>query len=210
MDNTIIAVVVYLERRKTRKLVGKLTRDLKNKTYIFQYDRGYLRSKLIPLGPELPVSRKPYQSPILFESFVDRIPLKENPSYKDYCAATGISPQEQDPFVLLTTIARRGPSSFIFEAEREKMFTAANLIAFRQELQLTRKEFSIAFEVSNKTLYSIEKNQSTGKEVMKRLELYVRFPEIALFEFRRNCAQIHIEKTRIVEQVLSLKIKRKK
>ena len=48
--------------------------------------------------------------------------------------------------------------------------------------------------------YDKASNQSLGKEVMKRLELYARFPEIALFEFRKNCAQIHIEKTRIVSK----------
>ncbi len=201
--DSIRAVLVYLERRKTRKFVGKLTYDAKSKNYIFQYDEKYLGSKLIPLGPELPLRRKPHLSPELFESFVDRIPSRENPAYRDYCLSMGIDIQEKDPFILLTTIARRGPSSFVFEAEHIRTFSASDLKAFRNRLQLTIKEFALAFNVSQKTLVSIENGQSTGKEVMKRLELYARFPEIALFEFRRNCAQIHVEKTRLVERILS-------
>lgn len=199
----IEAVLVYLERRKTRKLIGRLTYDKKNKNYIFEYDQRYLRSKLIPLGPELPLRRQPHVSQTLFESFVDRIPSRENPAYSDYCLAMGIDIKEDDPFVLLTTIARRGPSSFVFEAERYRAFCSEDLIAFRKQLHLTIKEFALAFEVSEKTLVSIENGRAAGKEVMKRLELYALFPSVALFQFRRNCAQIHVDKTRLVEQTLS-------
>ena len=199
----ITAVLVYLERRKTRKLVGRLTYDVKSRNYIFQYHEKYLSSKLIPLGPELPLRRKPHLSPVLFESFVDRIPSRENPAYRDYCLSTGIDVQELDPFVLLTTIARRGPSSFVFEAEYNRTFSVSDLKAFRSRLHLTIKEFALAFHVSQKTLVSIENGQRAGREVMRRLELYVRFPEIALFEFRRNCGKIHVEKVRLVEQIFS-------
>lgn len=199
----VTAVLVYLERRKTRKLVGKLTFDVSSKNYIFQYDEKYLRSKLIPLGPELPLRRKPHLSTTLFESFVDRIPSRENPAYRDYCLSMGIDIQEKDPFILLTTIAKRGPSSFVFEAEHSTTFLAKDLKAFRNKLHLTIKEFALGFNVSQKTIVSIENGRGVGKEVMKRLELYARFPEVALFEFRRNCGQIHIEKTRLVEQELT-------
>lgn len=198
----IEAVLVYLERRKTRKLVGRLTYDKESKNYIFKYDQSYLRSKLIPLGPELPLRRQPHVSQTLFESFVDRIPSKENPAYGDYCLSMGIDIEEKDPFVLLTTIARRGPSSFVFEAQRYREFSADDLIAFRKKLHLTIKEFALVFEVSEKTLVSIENGHAAGKEVMKRLELYVLFPAVALFQFRRNCGQIHVDKTRLVEQML--------
>lgn len=201
----ILAVLVYLERRKRRKFVGKLTYDEKNKIFIFLYDEKYLASKLIPLGPELPLRRKPFVSEKLFESFVDRIPSKENPSYIEYCQMFKIDPEERNPMVLLTTIARRGPSSFIFEPQVIKTFNAADLILFRKELHLTTKEFAIGFSISEKTLIAIEKGQRKGKEVMKRLELYIKFPEVALFEFKRSCAEIHVEKRRHVEQVLSRK-----
>ncbi|MDE3046582.1 MAG: HipA N-terminal domain-containing protein [Verrucomicrobiota bacterium] len=202
----ISAVLVYLERRKSRKLVGELTYHSKEEAYVFQYDKNYLRLKLIPLGPELPLGRKKFISKKLFESFVDRIPSRENPAYKDYCAAEGIDVNEADPFILLTTIGKRGPSSFIFESKRQSTFSVEDLKKFRQELQLTTKEFSIGFSITEKTLISIEHGQTSGKDTMKRLELYARFPALALFEFQRNCASIHREKRRLVEQILSRKI----
>lgn len=202
----ISSVLVYLERRKSRKLVGELTYNAKEKTYIFQYDKKYLHSRLIPLGPELPLSRKKFVSKKLFESFVDRLPSRENPAYRDYCLSEGIAVNETDPFILLTTIGKRGPSSFVFESRRERTFNAEDVRAFREELNLTTKEFSLGFAIAEKTLISIEGGQGGGRDVMKRLELYIRFPSVALFEFQRNCAQIHRDKRRLVEQILTRKM----
>ncbi|MBI5273488.1 MAG: HipA N-terminal domain-containing protein [Chlamydiales bacterium] len=204
--NKILAVLIYLERRKSRKFVGTLTYSEKQQVYIFQYDKNYLHSKLIPLGPDLPLNRKNFVSKDLFESFVDRLPSRDNPSYKDYCLAENIDINEQDPFILLTTIGKRGPSSFVFEADYMKTFGAEDVKRFRSELNLTIKEFSLGFMVAEKTLISIEGGKSAGRDVMKRLELYVRFPSVALFEFQRNSAQIHIEKKRFVENILNHKI----
>lgn len=197
------SVLVYLERRKSRKLVGELTYDFRKKMYTFVYDKAYLRANLIPLGPELPLSPKKFTSPILFEPFIDRLPSKENPAYKEYCDAENIDVTEQDPFVLLTTIGRRGPSSFIFERKKQGPLGAQELKVFRQELGLTTREFAIGFAIGTKTLVSIENGHSSGRDVMKRLELYIRFPDVALFEFRRNCAAIHRDKRKVVERILS-------
>ena len=204
--NNIFSVLVYLERRKSRMFVGELIYDKKEKSYVFQYDNKYLNVKLIPLGPELPLSRKKFVSKKLFESFVDRLPSRDNPAYGDYCASEGIDIDETDPLILLTTIGKRGPSSFVFEGKYIKTFSAEDVKSFREELHLTAKEFALGFSITEKTLIAIEGGQSKGRDVMKRLELYIRFPAVALFEFRRNCAQIHRDKRRLVEQVLSQKI----
>lgn len=74
---------------------------------------------------------------------------------------------------------------------------------FRQELGLTTREFAIGFAIGTKTLISIENEHSGGREIMKRLELYIRFPEVALFEFQKNCAAIHRDKRKQVERILS-------
>ena len=197
------SVLVYLERRKSRKFVGELTYNFRKQMYIFVYDKAYLRANLIPLGPEMPLSLKKFFSSALFEPFVDRLPSRENPAYPEYCAAENIEVTEQDPFVLLTTIGKRGPSSFIFERKKQDSLGAKELKAFRQELGLTTREFAIGFAIGAKTLISIENGRSVGRDAMKRLELYIRFPEVALFEFRRNCAAIHRDKRRRVERFLS-------
>ncbi len=197
------SVLVYLENRKSRKFVGELTYNFKKQAYIFIYDKAYLRANLIPLGPELPLSPKKFSSSTLFEPFVDRLPSEENPAYPEYCAAENIEVTERDPFVLLTTIGKRGPSSFIFERKKQELLGAQALKAFRQELGLTTREFAIGFAIGAKTLISIENGRTGGRDAMKRLELYIRFPEVALFEFRRNCAAIHRDKRKQVERILS-------
>ena len=196
------SVLVYLERKKSRKFVGELTYNFRKQMYVFVYDKDYLRANLIPLGPELPLSPRKFISPTLFEPFIDRLPSRENPAYQEYCAAENIDVTEQDLFVLLTTIGKRGPSSFIFERKKRSPLGAQDLKIFRQELGLTTREFAIGFAIGTNTLISIE-NGSGGRDVMKRLELYIRFPEVALFEFRRNCAAIHRDKRKQVEHILS-------
>ena len=126
-----------------------------------------------------------------------------HPAYPEYCAAENIEVNEQDPFVLLTTIRKSGPSSFIFERKKQKPLGAKELKVFRQELGLTTREFAIGFTVGAKTLICIENGRLSGRDAMKRLELYIRFPEIALFEFRKNCAAIHRDKRKQVERILS-------
>jgi HipA-like protein len=197
------SVLIYLERKKSRLFVGELTYTAKTNMYIFVYDKAYLRANLIPLGPELPLSPKKFTSSTLFEPFIDRLPSRENPAYQDYCAAENIEVTEQDPFVLLTTIGKRGPSSFIFERRKQAPVGAQALKAFRQELGLTTREFAIGFAIGAKTLLSIENGHSSGRDAMKRLELYIRFPEVALFEFQRNCAAIHRDKRKQVERILT-------
>lgn len=203
----VSSVLVYLEKRKSRKFVGELTYNPKKHLYVFSYDKAYLRANLIPLGPELPLSPKKFTSPTLFESFSDRLPSRENPAYREYCETENIAVTEEDPFILLTTIGKRGPSSFIFERKKKPPLGAQELKGFRHELGLTTREFAIGFAVATKTLISIEKGASGGRDVMKRLELYIRFPEVALFEFRRNCAAIHRDKRKQVERIL---VERKK
>ena len=39
----------------------------------------------------------------------------------------------------------------------------------------------------------LERGQGSGKELLKRLEIYVRFPVAALYELKRNRASLHSE-----------------
>ena len=85
----IEAVDVYLEKRKTREYVGRLSRE--GKKFIFIYNDSYLyKGRAIPLGPDLPLTKKKFISETLFPSFEDRIPSKRNPAYPEYCKMVGI------------------------------------------------------------------------------------------------------------------------
>ena len=133
------ALDIYLERRKTRQYVGRLSR--KKRKFVFEYDSIYLYSENpLAIGPDLPlnprgfvqgsalgdstisrVDKKPknlnqtcikrarHTSSELFPSFADRIPSRQNPAYEEYCQSVGISPLEKDPFVLLSTLGRKSP-----------------------------------------------------------------------------------------------------
>lgn len=201
--NPPIGIAVYLERKKTRQFVGELRYIADTKEFEFIYDQNYLYSKsIIPLGPELPLKKQPFRSKKLFESFSDRIPSKENPAYADYCKAVGIDVSETNPLILLSTIAKRGPSSFIFEPIYTTGIDPNQLKHFREILNLTGREFAVCFSISLASLNRIETGKAAGKEVLKRLEIYIKFPEVALFEFRRNSGKIHLQKKRHAEKIL--------
>jgi HipA-like protein len=176
----IIGVSIFLQRRKTRFHVGTLNRVKGN--LVFTYDERYFVAKnVFPLGPEFPLTQRKFASKKLFPSFEDRIPSRQNPAYPEYCQMTGIDPSESDPLVLLSTIGQKGPSSFIFYPIFERQITVAEAIQFRHLLGLTTREFAQVFELSQSALNALERNRSLGKALLKRLEIVVKFPSVALY-----------------------------
>jgi len=193
MDKNINAIDVFLEKRKTKVYVGQL--DFFGGQYRFIYDDHYLNSKqALPLGPQLSLLQKTYFSKTLFPFFEDRIPSRENPAYPDYCKTTGITVDEKNPFILLATIGRRGPSSFIFEPISTATFSGTDLKAFRKSLHLTLDEFSRVFDVSKASLHNAEQGKSSGKEILKRLEIYKNFPIVTLDAVRKRGKWLHDDK----------------
>ncbi len=199
--NKIAAVLVFLEKRKARHFVGRLSKE--DQLFCFEYYDNYLNARnVIPLGPELPMTRKKWKSETLFTSFVDRIPSRENPAYPEYCRATGISVGERDPFLLLTTIGKRGPSSFIFEQEYGDTFSNEDLREFRKQLGMTTREFAYCFEFTQAGISRVEKGQSSGRDILKRVEIYAYFPEVALEQITRHGGILHSKKRKKVYNTL--------
>ncbi len=92
----------------------------------------------------------------------------------------GIDSKEQDPFVLLSTIGRRGPSSFVFSPLFDRNITLEDVIKFRELLGLTTREFANVFEFSQASLNALERGRTSGKDILKRLEILLNFPEVSL------------------------------
>ena|SRR6185437_12087890 len=188
----ITAVLIYLDRRRSRTFVGRLERSKTSGEYGFCYSNSYRELKnALSLGPEFPLTKQKYKSKELFEAFRDRIPAKENPAYPEYLQKFGVSLNEKDPMVLLSTIGRAGPSSFIFEPEFSGEEDKMDFKSFRTELGLTTREFAVLFDISLATVNKIESGKIKGRDVLKRLELYLHFPKTALFEAERNIHKIH-------------------
>ena len=201
----ITAVDVYLKKRKTREYVGQLSRN--NSQYIFIYDNLYLyKDRSISLGPDLPLTKKKFTSTSLFPSFSDRIPSDKNPAYKEYCDMVGIKASEKDLLVLVATLGQKGPSSFIFSPAPGLAITHEDIINFRRNLSLTIREFGELFDFSPATISRIEKKLISGKEAMKRLEIYCHFPDTALYEAYKNRFKINEEKMNHVESFLKKRI----
>lgn len=197
----IIGVEIFLERRKTRMHVGVLER-IKN-AFMFSYDEKYFRAEnIIPLGPEFPLTARQFKSKTLFPTFEDRIPSRQNPAYVEYCHATGIDPQEKDELILLSMIGRRGPSSFVFYPIFSRSVSVEEVVRFRESLGLTTREFAKVFELSQSAYSAVETGRLSGKDLLKRLEIIYKFPDVAAYLLYVNGGALQSEKLQHAFDVL--------
>ncbi len=202
----IVGVDIFLEKRKTRLHVGILEKI--NDVYTFTYDENYFKAKnIIPLGPEFPLTKKEFQSEKLFLSLEDRIPSRQNPAYPEYCQLMDIDPKENNPFILLSTIGKKGPSSFIFYPIFERKISMEDLINFRKSLGLTTREFASVFEFSQTSLNAFERGRTTGKDILKRLEILLNFPAVALDLLFVNSGHLIFEKWAYAKEKLNERAK---
>lgn len=188
-----IGVFVFLKKRKTQTLVGRLYKI--DQKFVFTYEDSYLNARhSIALGPEFPLTQQEFSSDRLFPSLEDRIPSIQNPAYSEYCLVMGIDPNERDLFILLSTIGSKGPSSFIFYPIFKRGITSKDIIEFRNMLGLTTREFAAVFEFSQNSLNALEKGRITGSEILKRLEVLLHFPNVALYFLLVNSGYLIHEK----------------
>lgn len=186
---------VFSESRKRRVFVGTLIWDQNKNNFEFKYDLKYSKSKsAIPVGKELDLFKKSHLSKgKLFPSFADRIPSKENPAYEDYCKSQGISVDETNPIILLISIGRRGPSTFIFEPVISNNFDYKQIRQFRESLHLSIHEFAAAFDFNPPTLQRLESGKKSDPGTIKRAQIYLEFPKVAMWQLEINSGKVHTE-----------------
>ena len=185
---------IFQELRSKRIFVGELSYDEKESRYELFYDKKYAHSKkAISLGPNLSLFQLKHVSEKgkMFPYFLDRIPDPENPAYPDYCASQGIAVDEKNLIILLGSIGRRGPSSFIFEAVYESSFNVAEWIKWREELEISQHDVALALDISKATLQRIESGESVDHNTLKRLEILFSFPEVALWQLEQTGGRVH-------------------
>ena len=199
----IKGIDIFLELRSTRVLAGRLNYE-KNK-YVFTYEAKYLdHKKAIPVGPELPMTRQSFESVTIFPSFLDRIPSKHNPAYPEYCAVFDVASEEKDILVLLATVGRKGPSSFIFEPVWADTFSASDLKRFRKALGLSTRDFAACFGMTQAAIVRIEGGKSSGAEILRTMEIFHKFPEAAAYHVRKYATTLHSKTKEKVVRILSL------
>ena len=93
--------------------------------------------------------------------------------------------------MLLGTIGKRGPSSFVFEPVHQTDFKPSDIIVFRKKLDITQYDFSHAFDISQATLQRIEAGKSNDDATLKKIEIILTFPDVALWQLRQTGGAIH-------------------
>lgn len=192
IDPNRLQILHELTRR--RIYVGELIYDPKRDVYELRYDKNYVNSKkAIPLGPELDLFKMVHVSKKgqLFPVFLDRIPEKSNPAYKDYCLSQGISQKESNPIILLGSIGARGPSSFVFEHVYKADFSADDIIKIRKDLGVSQYDLATAFGIKEITLQRIESGVGSDQNTIKLLQIYFSFPDVAFWQLRQTGVRVH-------------------
>lgn len=185
---------IFHEGRKRRIFVGELIYNKEKDKYELIYDKQYARSKnAIPVSPDLNLFKLHHQSEKgkIFSSFLDRIPEKSNPAYKDYCKSQGIDLNEKNPIILLGTIGKRGPSSFVFEPVYPNEFDPTDITKLRESLQITQHDLAKAFDISKATLQRIESGASQDMNTLKRIQILLKFPDVALWQLKLTGGYVH-------------------
>ena len=185
---------IFHEGRKRRMFVATLIYVESEDIFKLIYDKKYVYSKnAISMGPNLSLFSLTHESKkgTLFPTLSDRIPDRDNPAYVDYCKMQGISVDETNPIVLLGSIGRRGPSSFIFEPVYVDAFSPADIVNMREELDITQHDFALAFDLSKATLQRIESEKSTDKHLLKQIQIFLSFPEVALWQLKLTGGRVH-------------------
>lgn len=185
---------IFHEIRKRRIFVGELRYVKDTDQFELIYDDKYLNlEKAIPISPDLDLFKKKHlsQKGKLFPVLQDRIPSRENPAYEDYCYSQGISVNEVNPIVLLRTIGKRGPSSFVFEPVYENLFSVEDIKKLRDELGISQNDLALAFNISKVTLQKIESGESKDSNTIKLIQIYFEFAEVALWQLLQTGPQVH-------------------
>jgi len=200
-------IEVYSEGRKRRQFVGVLRHDSATSRFRFEYDGDYLRSdRAIPLGPELSLARPSYESEpgALFPSFSDRIPSRNNPAYAEYCQAAGISPEETDPMMILPAIARRGPSTFIFEAIwKDNQTIGERVKQFRKDTNLSFFDLAQLLDIPVLSIKRLEAGQTRRDSgLIGMVRIVLDHPDVFLELLHIRGARIHDDTRHSLEMML--------
>jgi DNA-binding transcriptional regulator YiaG len=202
---------VYSEGRKRRIYVGELFYLPKKKKYCFRYDDKYRASSVaIPIGPELDLFKKEHFSKAdrLFPSFIDRIPSRSNPAYEDYCRAMEISPSEKNQIILLGSIGKRGPSTFVFEPVLQSTLSSTQILEFRSQLKLSRYDLSQVLGCNELTLQRIERGQQSDSFTFRLIEIFFEFPEVALWQLDRTERKVNSEVAQTLREFFKMRLKK--
>lgn len=190
--SAIHEISVFSQTKSKRDYVGRLWRE--NGRFHFEYDRRYQRHKgAVGLGPEFPLHQKNFSNVEIFPSLADRIPSRQNPAYPDYCAQWGIDVEESDPIVLLRTIGRRGPSTFIFESTIQ-IVNGNTIQKFREQHGLNQREFAALLGLPQFTVGKLEKGLVRSIPIMTYVEICMEVPQALKWLVEKRGQYIHDEK----------------
>lgn len=98
---------------------------------------------------------------------------------------------KKNPIILLGSIGKKGPSSFIFESVYEDDFTGIDLIKIRESLDISQHDLAQAFGLSEITLKKIESGKSKDPNTLRLIQIFFTFPESGLWQLRKTGMRVH-------------------
>lgn len=197
-------VFVFMEETRGRVFVGELAKT--DEGYSFVYNHDYMsRASATAIGPELSFSLSEIKSEKMFDSLAELIPSRDNPAYEQYCRSVGISPNENDPLVLLAYLGK-GPSNFVFEpAPEDTLPSGKDVRQFRDELGLSQRQFALFFDIPFPTLQTIEKETSEAKTARRFIQIFIDDPSVLWKVIKRRGLYLHTKQRIGIEDYIRRK-----
>jgi transcriptional regulator with XRE-family HTH domain len=93
--------------------------------------------------------------------------------------------------LLSKTPGKRGPSFFVFEKVYQTTFTPQDIVQFRETLNLTQYDLAMALGITKVTLQRIMTGLSHDMNILRLLQIYFTFPEVALWQLQQTGTNVH-------------------
>ncbi len=194
-------IEIWHETLLSRKKVGTITR--RDGKYILVYDEAYLNwADSTPLGPDLPLSKQIHVSKSFWTSLNEALPPRDTAHYKDYCDAAGIDIKETDPLILLSTVGKRGASSFVFEIVHDEntMENSAKFLRYLQkEAKLSLADIALMFNIPKLSIFKLLHGQLKEPMIPRLISLYQKYPDMTLSELSKNTSVSASKKERLMK-----------
>lgn len=70
-------------------------------------------------------------------------------------------------------------------------FDPHDIVRLREKLHITQYDLAEAFDISNATLQRIEAGKSHDMNTLKRIQILLNFPDVALWQLLQTGSRVH-------------------
>jgi DNA-binding XRE family transcriptional regulator len=196
-------ISVFLLKRTKKTLVGEIS--LEGEFFKFQYNQKYLESCTMELSSEFPLTDEVFSNVGIFKSLRVRIPESGTDVYDRLKEKFSLGEDVSD-FGLLASMGQKDLSSFEFAPVNPENEGLLFLKKVRKETGLSRTDIAEWLEISKDMVFKLESGKREGFYIMKILDIYRRFPEVAIDDLNKGSYNLNKGSRKVLEEYFKSKV----